>query len=597
MSPSLRVLCVHGVGDHHSDLAWQDQWREAVKTAVRAWRPDHEPDFDFASYDDIFARYPITGPGIAEALAKLFKSGIVHGVSDLAEKIGERIGGIFGRRRGILGGFSERVRWSAGMIVQWVENERLRKETRARLLEHAEGHDPDVILAHSLGSLVTYDTFSLRENRERLAGRTVVTLGSQIGNPFVRGSFGGRIEPLAAKRWFHLYNDEDEVFTSPIRLEDASFQQVETHFNIEGIDHDALQYLGHPNAVQRAWREIAAPPRRELARSSAVRATEALRPTAKRKALLVGINDYPDPKDKLDGCLNDVFLMSSVLQEMDFQPEDIRVVLDDRATTQGIIERLDWLLDRTRPGDERFFYYSGHGAQIHSYGVDEMVDGIDECLVPHDFDWSPERAITDDRFFEFYSQLPYKARFIAIFDCCHSGGIHRDGGPRVRGISPPDDIRHRSLKWNSQFQMWDERPLPTANRGLDQSYSGRTKAKRRLGRAVTLRRLGNRAYDKERERRDHFGPYLPILFQACGEDQLASEYVHGVTAHGAFTYCLVQTLRQKKRISYQALSDETRRRLKKLRYDQVPAVLGPKSLLRKAVPWNPPVSRPVRGAV
>ncbi len=324
---------------------------------------------------------------------------------------------------------------------------------------------------------------------------------------------------------------------------------------------------------------------------------EALRPTAKRKALLVGINDYPDPKDKLDGCLNDVFLMSSVLQEMDFRPQDIRVVLDERATTKGILERLDWLLDRTRPEDERFFFYSGHGAQIHSYGVDEMVDGIDECLVPHDFDWTPERAITDDRFFEYYSQLPYQARFIAIFDCCHSGGIHRDGGPRVRGISPPDDIRHRSLKWNSQFQMWDERSLPTANRGLQQSYAGRTKAKRRLGRAVTLRRLGNRAYDKERARRKHLGPYLPILYQACGEDQLASEYVHGVTAHGAFTYCLVQTLRQKKRISYQALRDETARRLKKLRYDQVPEVLGPKSLLRKAVPWNPPVARPVRGAV
>ncbi len=579
---TLRILCVHGVGDHHSDLSWQDGWRETAKAAVLRWDPGAEPQFDFVSYDDLFAKYPITVAGTGEALAKLLKSGISEGIASL----GERIGGIFGRRRGFLGGLSEKVRWSAGMVVQWVENDRLRRETRARLLEAVRKHEPDVLLAHSLGSLVTYDTFSLRENRGRLDGRTVVTFGSQIGNPFVRGSFGGRIQPLSAKRWFHLYNDEDEVFAAPIRLEDPRFQQVETHFDIEGVDHDALEYLGHPNAVQRIWREIAQPAGRDLARKAAVRAVDALRPRAKRRALLVGINAYPDPKDRLDGCVNDVFLMSSLLQEMDFRPEDIRIVLDERATAQGILERLGWLLDGTRPGDERFFFYSGHGAQIRTYGVGETVDGIDECLVPHDFDWSPERAVTDDRFYEFYSQLPYEARFLAVLDCCHSGGMHRDGGPRVRGLSPPDDIRHRALQWNAELQMWEDRKVPSANRTIDADYAGQTGGKRRLGRALSLRRLETRAYDRERERRDHHGPYLPILYQACQEDQLAAEYVHGVTSYGAFTFCLAQTLRQKKRISFQALRNETARRLKKLGYDQVPAVLGPKKLLAKNVPWH-----------
>jgi hypothetical protein len=272
---ALRILCVHGVGDHHTDLSWQDQWRETVTGALRRWDPGAEPDLSFVAYDDIFEKYPISAAGTAEALAKLLKSGITAGLSSL----GERIGGLFGRRqRGLLGGLSEKVRWSAGMVVQWVENERLRKETRARLLAALADHEPELILAHSLGSLVTYDTFSLRENRAQLAGRSLMTLGSQIGNPFVRGSFGGRIRPLDVRRWYHLYNDEDEVFTAPIKLEDARFLQVDAHFDIEGIDHDALEYLSHPNVVQRAWRELAGPAVRGLARSAAVKAVDALRP-------------------------------------------------------------------------------------------------------------------------------------------------------------------------------------------------------------------------------------------------------------------------------------------------------------------------------
>src|SRR5678815_3221578 len=86
-------------------------------------------------------------------------------------------------------------------------------------------------------------------------------------------------------------------------------------------------------------------------------------------------------------------------------------------------------------------YYSGHGAQIPGYGVGEKVDRKDECLVPHDFDWSREHAVTDDQFYDLYSQLPYDTRFLTIFDCCHSGGMTRDGAARVRGLTPPDDIR------------------------------------------------------------------------------------------------------------------------------------------------------------
>jgi hypothetical protein len=44
----------------------------------------------------------------------------------------------------------------------------------------------------------------------------------------------------------------------------------------------------------------------------------------RRRALLVGINEYPDPSDRLEGCVNDVFLMSSLLQESGYAAPDRR---------------------------------------------------------------------------------------------------------------------------------------------------------------------------------------------------------------------------------------------------------------------------------
>ena len=52
--------------------------------------------------------------------------------------------------------------------------------------------------------------------------------------------------------------------------------------------------------------------------------------------------------------------MSAMLQECGFAPEEIRMVLNERATAKGILDRLHWLLDDLQSGDERVLFYSGH---------------------------------------------------------------------------------------------------------------------------------------------------------------------------------------------------------------------------------------------
>ncbi|MBI2924497.1 MAG: caspase family protein [Verrucomicrobia bacterium] len=584
---SLRILCVHGVGHEEAQPRWMDDWRQAIADGVRQWNAARAVECEFVRYDDLFAAAPLNPATVAEAIAKLVASGVWHGLGDL-----------FARRRGLFE-LPDRLRWTAGMVAQWAENDALRAAARQRVLEHVEKFQPTVICAHSLGSLISYDLFGRKQHEAAIAGRRFVSFGSQIGNPFVRSALGGRIKELAqARMWFHLFNEHDDAFTAKIRLNAENFCQVDTRFDIEGIlDHDAVAYLKHPQTTATVWREIAGG---SAARAFTERVRQ-LKPAIKRsqrRALLVGINDYPDEANRLEGCVNDVFLMSSALQEIGFQPEDIRVVLDERATAKGILERLEWLLDGAGEGDARVFFYSGHGAQLPGYGAHEQVDRQDECLVPHDFDWSRERAVIDDQFYELYSQLPYKANFLAIFDCCHSGGMTRDSGLRVRGLNPPDDIRHRLLKWNPTEQMWEVRKVRLANLDADKwtekttfdkaAMAGESGAVRKLGRAVALRSLSDDAYNRARNEFDHKGAYLPVILQACQEREFAAEYRHGVQSYGAFTYALAlvfrENLTKKEPLRWQELVKRAAEKLKRLGYAQTPALVCPKVLRDQPIP-------------
>ena len=75
------------------------------------------------------------------------------------------------------------------------------------------------------------------------------------------------------------------------------------------------------------------------------------------RALLVGINNYPDP-NKLSGCVNDVTDTAAFLvAKCGFAHDDIRLVTDERATAKNILDRLGWLLTGLMKGDRIFFQF------------------------------------------------------------------------------------------------------------------------------------------------------------------------------------------------------------------------------------------------
>ena len=275
-----------------------------------------------------------------------------------------------------------------------------------------------------------------------------------------------------------------------------------------------------------------------------------------RKALLVGLNHYPDPENNLKGCVNDVLLMSKLLQEaFGFdEPKNIRLLTDERATTARITQHLAWLVGDATPGDVLVFHYSGHGAQVRDRHGDELDDGLDEIICPYDLDW--DDPFTDDDLHEIIKDVPAGANLTVVLDCCHSGTglreIFRPPVPlRAKCLLPPPDIRHR------------------ANPLIEDLGENRRLTMTRAATALPIRRFAART-----------AAAGAILIAGCRADQVSADAWIDGDYHGALTYFLWKAATQLRfSAPYAELIKRVRALLRENRYEQVPQLEGPGPLL------------------
>ncbi|WP_050028793.1 caspase family protein [Verrucomicrobium sp. BvORR034] len=612
----MKVLWIHGEGRYKRHLEVWQSWHKVLQEELGLWHPGAKVQAAaFPLTDWLDRAADADEPTRQEAVAHLAQGQAIRGMGDVL------------RGTQVVSAANEQLADCANLIMAWVRNPRLRLKLRDQLelslREQASSRkSPLLVIAAGASSLVVYDCLVRNPGLARKC--LLVTLGSPLGHPTVRNVYGGRIVPVDAVRWYHLHNPHDRSFATSLTLKAPQFIEVLTPF-ITGdgsLNHEVIAegadrhgYLDHPAAREWLWPDVLrrtgvlsrneTPPslgrtNSRFTAKSAKSSSSVFQPT--HRALLIGIDRYQHSSiPELKGCVNDTYLMSSVLQECGMAPEQIRMLHNERATASSIRERLDWLLEGASPGDSRVLFFSGHGAQLESYSTGEVVDRQDECLVAHDFNFTRDSAIVDDDLWRLYSQLPYDADFVAIMDCCHAGGTHR-GPQRVRGIEPPGDIRHRGMQWNAELSIWEERPLSPllrATHGMapksrtmqpdDKArYFGKNGILRKIGRANVLRQTDDDAYDSLRTELGHNGPYLPILLQACQEAELAAEYDHGSVSHGAFTYCTAQALRELglggRGVTFQQLLKETRKRMQRLGFTQTPVLLGPRRKTGRAIP-------------
>ncbi len=118
-----------------------------------------------------------------------------------------------------------------------------------------------------------------------------------------------------------------------------------------------------------------------------------------RRALCVGINDYPVPGADLKGCVNDANQWAGLLRDhYGFSSADVRLLLDKDASKKGIIGGLKALLANAKSGDSLVFTNSSHGTYVPDTSGDEH--GYDEAMCPWDL---KDNLIIDDELRELFA--------------------------------------------------------------------------------------------------------------------------------------------------------------------------------------------------
>ena len=174
------------------------------------------------------------------------------------------------------------------------------------------------------------------------------------------------------------------------------------------------------------------------------------------KALLVGINAYPNANNNLRGCINDIVDMENFIASKNkvYQKDNIRTLTDSRATKKGILSALNWLLLGASAGDQILFHYSGHGAQIPSRSPSIEKDGLDEIICPYDFNGedAAETAISDKEFAKIFAKIPQGVHFVWISDSCHSEDLSRKH-KMVESNDDLKDTRFRRFNYKDSTQQ------------------------------------------------------------------------------------------------------------------------------------------------
>ena len=267
--------------------------------------------------------------------------------------------------------------------------------------------------------------------------------------------------------------------------------------------------------------------------------------TNKIYALLVGIDNYPDPNHRLQGCVNDITAIKEYLNER-FDRQGYQLYLktlkDEQATREEVIDGFRKHLRQARQDDVVLFYYSGHGSQ--ELAPKEFwhlePDHLDETLVCYDSRTENGWDLADKELAKLIAEVAENEPHITIIlDCCHSGSGTKDPMQEAKERRFPADKRKRPLD-SFIFKLEELEKLSDTNRNPEKHPTGWKIPKGRH-----------------------------VLLAACRDHETAKEYRS--KQRGYFSYFLMDTLSKTKgKLTYRDLFARTNAIVRSESVDQSP---------------------------
>lgn len=378
-------------------------------------------------------------------------------------------------------------------------------------------------VGHSIGRL---DLFTMTEASEkadncaRIYGKSLLYLVRASFEPEEKAPILGLQECIEEDRTLRTFfrpagsASPAEVIWSPVEADLRSSSMAISHGDFDDdrttmssvlrriVGRDDIEELPGQRSRTTAW-QAAAPA-----------APEPVWPRdAGRKALCIGIDEYPDPLDQLAGCVADAGTWATELERAGF---NVHSVVNADATRENILLRMLEMVSGSVSGDVLVIQYAGHGTTAPDLDGDEAASGQtgnteDEALCPVDF--RSGELIIDDDLGLVWDVLPDGVALTLFFDSCHSGSAQRSvlSLEEAARAAVEDGANGRNRR-HAVLTAEDRRRF-RRRRGSDDGLS----AGARRATAST----GARTRAPQRE----------ILFSACRPDEFAFE----VAGHGVFT--------------------------------------------------------------
>ena len=264
-----------------------------------------------------------------------------------------------------------------------------------------------------------------------------------------------------------------------------------------------------------------------------------------KRALCIGINDYPGTGSDLAGCVNDARDWAAALDKRGFT---ITKILDKQATGASIRNAIKALVTQARRGDLVVIQYSGHGSFVPDEDGDEP-DGTDECLCPYDI--RTKGPITDDEMFDLFNARQQGVKVFMISDSCHSGTVARFAPivtpPTIKGKGAPQ----RKVRFLPPLVFLSKREA--AKLGTRRAF--RTSSPP--------------------------GRYAALLMSGCQDTEYSYDAYFQGRPNGAFTFVALRALNAlKPKATYRDWFNAVRKILPSRQYPQAPNLYGSTSMKR-----------------